>query len=141
MMVSVCLVVNSCGKLLFGLLTDRIGARKAVLLYAAMILTGTLLLVLVRQPWAMFGAAALIGFAYALATVGTVMVVRTVFGLDYYGQVYPKVNLIATVGSAFGVSLIGFIYDGAGSYVPALVLMIAMIVVMAGAVVMVFRKR
>ena len=141
MMVSVCLVVNSCGKLLFGLLTDRIGARKAVLLYAAMILTGTLLLVLVRQPWAMFGAAALIGFAYALATVGTVMVVRTVFGLDYYGQVYPKVNLIATVGSAFGVSLIGFIYDGAGSYIPALVLMIVMIVVMAGAVVMVFRKR
>lgn len=141
MMVSVCLVVNSCGKLLFGLLTDRIGARKAVLLYAAMILTGTLLLVFVRQPWAMFGAAALIGFAYALATVGTVMVVRTVFGLDYYGQVYPKVNLIATVGSAFGVSVIGFIYDGAGSYIPALVLMIVMIVVMAGAVVMVFRKR
>ena len=141
LMVTICLIMNSVGKLTLGVLTDRFGTRRSVLLFSSLLFSGFLLLLFVRKPAGMFPAAALIGLSYALSTVGIVMMVRTVFGLERYNQIYPRIVLFATVSSAFGSSLIGFIYDGTGSYIPAFILVIAVIALEIAAVFTVFKMK
>ena len=141
LMVTLCLIMNSAGKLTLGVLTDRFGTKRSVLLFSILLLLGFLLLLLVPRPFGMFPAAALIGLSYALSTVGIVMMVRTVFGLERYNQIYPKVVLFATVSGALGSSLIGFIYDGTGSYTLAVILVLVILALETASVLLVFRMK
>ena len=141
LMVTICLIINSAGKLTLGVLTDKFGTKRSVLLFSALLLLGFLLLLLIPKPFGMLPASALIGLSYGLSTVGIVMMVRTVFGLERYNQIYPKIVLFATVSGALGSSLIGFIYDGTGSYTLALLLVLAILVLEISAVLLVFRMK
>ena len=141
LMVTICLIMNSAGKLILGILTDRFGTKRSVLLFSTLLLLGFLLLLLIHRPVGMFPASALIGLSYGLSTVGIVMMVRTVFGLERYNQIYPKIVLFGTVSGALGSSLIGFIYDGTGSYIPALLLVLVILMIEIAAVLLVFRMK
>ena len=131
-LLSICMVANSGGKILFGALADKFGAQKIIMLFALLIGAGSLMLMLFHVPGLMYISAALFGLCYAIANVGTVTATRELAGRTLYNTVYPTVSMIATVANAFGSSLVGFMYDASGSYSSGLILASCLALVMMG---------
>ena len=125
MMLSVCMVANSGGKILFGFLSDRLGTKKTIPLFGIAITVGAVLLVLLRIPAAMFVGAFLFGLCYAM-NIGAISATRELAGRQKYNEVYPIINMTATLANAFGSSLVGVMYDASGSYTSALSLAIGL---------------
>ena len=127
MMLSVCMVANSLGKIILGALADRFGSRISLLLYCALTIGAAVLMMLVHTASAMYIGAGLFGLVYALGTVGVVMMTKDTFGLENYSRTYPKISLAGTIANAVFSSVIGFMYDISGNYVPTLILMLTML--------------
>lgn len=140
-MLSVCMIANTAGKLVFGILADRLGAKRSILLYSAFIAAGALLMLFVHAPGVMFLTAALFGLSYSLPTVGAVLVTKELFGMERYSQVYPKVNLSTTITNAVATSLIGFLYDAHGAYTLALLLVFGMMLLQIAVVLTAYRRK
>ena len=138
-MMSVVLAVNTGGKLLCGALIDRMGVRRAMLIYDAVVVTGILLLLLVRASAAMLLSAALIGLCYSIPTVGAVMISRELFSPEYFCRIFPRINLGASAVNALGYTLLSAIHSATGSYVPALILSLALMLVSMGMLIGVYR--
>ncbi len=128
LMMTVVLITNTGGKFLCGIMTDRLGVRRSVLIYGTVIAAGLMLLYLSKTSGTMLASAAMIGLCYSIPTVGAVMICRELFSPDRYIQVYPKVALCVTVSNALGYPLLGAIYDRAGSYDPVLLLVFGVMV-------------
>ncbi|MBQ2059343.1 MAG: MFS transporter [Firmicutes bacterium] len=140
-MLSVGMIANTGGKLIIGVLVDRLGTRLSVLIMSCAVALGVISVMTVRNAAGMLAGAALIGFAYSLCTVGIVMTVRDSFGAANYGLVYPKASLCMTVTYALGSSLIGFVYDATRSYVPILWLILAVLAGTASVTLAIYARK
>lgn len=140
-MLSVCMVANTGSKLLFGILSDKIGARRSLLLFCALVAAALLLLIFIRAAAPLLIAAALLGCTYALATVGVVMLTKDAFSRAQYEKVFPSISMAGTLANAAASSLIGFLYDGSGAYTGALALLLALCALQAGAVFAAYRNK
>ena len=140
-MMSIVLIVNTAGKFLFGLMTDRIGVRRSILIYGIAIGGGILLLLLVRASAAMLAGAGLMGLCYSIPTVGAVMICRELFSPEQYSRVFPKVNLGVSAANALGYPVLGLIYDRTGNYDGALMLVFGVIVLSVACVFLVYRLK
>ncbi|MBQ7992767.1 MAG: MFS transporter [Solobacterium sp.] len=127
LMLSICMVANSLGKIVLGALADRFGSRMSLLFYCALTIGATVVLMLVHTTFGMYIGAALYGLVYALGTVGVVMITKDTFGLENYSRTYPTISLAGTIANALFSSVIGFMYDLSGNYVPTLILMLVML--------------
>lgn len=140
-MLSACMVTNAGGKVLLGALAERFGVKRPALAYTALLAAGMLLLLTVHTVPVALACGAILGLAFSLTTVVPALVTKDVFGQANYRRVFPVVMLVGTLANASFASLIGYIYDGAGSYRPAMLLLTAFL---AGIVVLLFllyRKR
>ena len=123
---SFALIGNIIFKLVIGILADRFGASAAYLTTLFLNLAGTALLLLVHMPAVSLAAAFLFGSAYAAASVGMALQTRSHVGGERYPSVYPIVNLAGSTGAALILSVIGYIYDFCGSYIPAILTILGM---------------
>lgn len=139
LMMSVVLVVNTAGKFLLGLMTDRIGVRLSFLIYGLIITAGIVLLLLTRIPGLLLLSAAMIGLCYSLPTVASVMICRELFSPDQYSAIYPKIYLGVSIAIALGYPLLGVFYDQTGKYDSALIMMIGVILISIAGVFMIYR--
>ena len=140
-MMSVVLVVNTAGKFLFGMMTDKIGVRRSFLIYGLTIAGGILLLLLVRSSVPMLVSAGMIGLCYSIPTVGAVMLCWELFSPEDYGRVFPKINLGTSAANALGYPVLGAIYDRTGNYDGALILVLGIILLSVGSVFLVYRMK
>lgn len=127
-MVSICMVFNTGGKIVMGLLTDKFGVEKPTTVYCITTLIGLAILATVPSSIAQMVAAALIGTDYSLGAVSVVMLSLKVFGQDY-NKYYPTVSLIETISIAVFSSVVGFMYDIFHSYTPAVWMIFAFIAI------------
>jgi MFS family permease len=104
------------GRLVFGLLGDRHGAKRVLIggLFLQALAAGAF--VFARRPEEFYAVAAVFGFAY-----GGVMPLYAVLARDYFGQhimgtVLGAAAMVSSLGMALGPSLGGWIFDTAGSY-------------------------
>ncbi len=134
-MLSVSLVTNTVGKLIFGVLADRVGAKVTVPLYCCLVALSGAAMFLFPLSFVMIPAAGVYGLCYSLSTLSIVMLTKDAFGVEQYAHVYPKVNLGMTISNAVGSSVIGFLFDASGGYLSSLELTLAFLAV---AVAMVF---
>ena len=141
LMLSISLVMNTGGKIVFGYLTDRIGTKRAILLYAALVAIGAFVLLTVRNPFGLYGGAALVGLCAAVGTVGSILVTRDLFGVERYSKVFPIVNLLSIPANAVGASAVGFAYDASGNYDFALVSIMVLMVSIMVVVVLAYRLK
>lgn len=141
LMLSVCMIMNTCGKLILGVLIETIGTMKAVILYLVLILAASLGILFVHQPFVMLVCAGLIGLSYGLGTVGVTTITREKFGNDNYGNVYPKISLGTTISNAVGSSLVGYIYDFTGSYNLVLIMIACFVSVSVLIVIQCYGKK
>lgn len=120
LMVSVTMVMNTAGKIILGAISDKIGAEKALKGYGVLVVIGLLVLVSFKShPIFSIVGAVLVGLVYAMAAVGAVLLSQNLFR-ESYNAYYPKVSLVGTISNALFTTAVGFVYDIANSYDPAL---------------------
>ncbi|MDO4538596.1 MAG: MFS transporter [Coriobacteriales bacterium] len=140
-MLSACMVANTVGKILLGVLIDRFGGRASLLLYALIVAGALALLFFVATPQVLPVAAALYGCCYAMAAVGNTMITRDAFGVGNYAKTYPVVSLMGNVANAAFSSIIGFMYDFSGGYRSTLIMFGAMSAALAALILFVYAQR
>lgn len=104
------------GRLVFGLLGDRYGAARVLvlaLLAQAVVVLGY---VMARELGSFYAVAALFGFTYAGVMPLFAVIAREHFPLRMMGTVIGGVAMAGSLGMATGPLVGGLIYDSLGSY-------------------------
>jgi MFS family permease len=114
------------GKISLGSVADRWGVRPTVALAFGMILAGFLLLMGAAWTLVAFAFAIVYGFGIGAPLVVNPALTAECLGLKHFGTVFGILTLFTTGGAALGAVLTGFIYDAAGSYIPALLLFVGL---------------
>ena len=139
-MVSATMITNTGGKLLYGILSDKLGSRLTTSAYIVAITSALLMMATVRDYTLLLIAAALIGLSYSMGTVASSSIVREVFGPENYSKVYPKLSFCITLSSSSFTTLIGSAYDITGSYQFILLAMAALELCALLIIQLVFKK-
>ena len=121
-MLSAVMIGNLSGKFSFGAISEIIGTVKTVLGMIAISTTSILILIFFHQPFALVFGSFLFGFLFSVGGVALPLLSTEFFDPVIGVKVYSQVNFIASMGGAVSVSLVGFIYDFTGSFIPAFVM-------------------
>lgn len=115
------------GRIIIGLLVDRVGARRTLVITFSMAMLVFASLLFAMDIWMLY----LVGIVYGLAGwMGAVIspMIAEMFGMTAHGTIYGVSNFIGTIGGALGPFLAGFIFDTMGSYKLAFIISAAICV-------------
>jgi len=118
---SVTLAGNICSKILFGIVSDKLSAKVAIMTYACICTLSLVLLILHGNPLLILIAAFSYNFTAANSSVGISIITSDLFGESNYSKVYPMLSFIGSYAMAFSSASIGYMFDIFGSFVPVLV--------------------
>lgn len=104
------------GQIGLGGLGDKIGNKKAFFCSLVILTLGSLLLLGLREVWAFFIIAVLLGTAFGLAGTQTSPMTAWLFGLASHGLFLGIFSFCFTLGASLGPLVFGYIYDSTGSY-------------------------
>jgi len=104
------------GKILCGLVADRVGAKQTLVVGLAIQAVAVSLYLVTRDLAGFYALALLFGFAYGGVMPLYAILVREYFGERAMGSVFGAVALISTLGMAVGPWGGGWLYDTFGSY-------------------------
>ena len=121
-----------------GLVGDRIGNRKALIIGLILSTAALLWLVPVRELWMFYLFAVVFGLGLGSMGTSESPLVARLFGLTSHGLIYGVMGLGFTAGGAVGPVMIGYICDVTGSYQPAFIVCAALGII--GLILMVILK-
>jgi MFS family permease len=104
------------GKIVCGLVADRAGAKRTLVVGLAIQAIAISFYLVTRELWGFYAVALLFGFAYGGVMPLYAVVVREYFGARIMGSVFGAVSTVATLGMALGPVVGGTLYDRLGSY-------------------------
>jgi MFS family permease len=104
------------GKVVCGLIADRVGAKRTLVVGLALQAVGVSLYLFARDLAAFYGVALVFGFAYGGVMPLYAILVREYFGARIMGAVFGAVAFVSTLGMALGPWAGGWVYDAFGSY-------------------------
>ena len=139
-MLSVTMVMNTLGKLIYGAMVDRIGNRISMTIWFAAMFVGVILLLFVRSAPLLYVCAGFFGLGYTFTSLSNIILYKDLFGVENYSKVYPKLSLVGTLSNALVTSLVGFIYDATKSYAVALLLLACVLVLTCSLVLKAYKK-
>jgi len=113
---SVAGLASLSGRIICGLMADRIGAKRMLLIGLALQAVSVSLYVFTRDLASFYAVAVMFGFAYGGAMPLYAIIVREYFGARIMGTVFGAVGAVATLGMALGPWTGGWLYDSLGSY-------------------------
>lgn len=135
---SAVLIGGATGKVLIGMINDRFGVSSAITAAIGSGVAGLAALMYAPSFILMLLAGLLFGIGYSCSVVLPPLVVRLVFGTRDYSRIYSLVMVASGLGSAFGASLIGYIYSVTSKFnyifVSIIVLMLISLIMSSGAV-------
>jgi OFA family oxalate/formate antiporter-like MFS transporter len=120
------------GRLVMGVVSDRLGRRPTVALAMAMQAAAFVAFVVVRELGALYATALLFGYSYGAVSTLFTAIIGDLFGRARAGTLVGV--LFAMAGSMAGVGplIAGALYDATGSYTPAFAVSAALNVVAVG---------
>ena len=124
-MLSASMFGNISAKMVFGILSDKIGSFYTSVVILAVNLCSLFILLFVKAEAAMIIAAFLFGTIYSMGSVGIALLCKDFFGIENYNVTYPKVTFAIGISGAVFASLIGYVYDFTGGYTAAILMLIA----------------
>ena len=113
---SVAGVGSLTGKVICGLVADRIGAKTMLLVGLALQAISISLYTITGGLAGFYALALMFGFAYGGVMPLYAIVVREYFGAKIMGTTFGAVGFVATLGMAMGPLAGGWLYDSFGSY-------------------------
>ncbi|GAB2480183.1 MFS transporter [Alkalibacterium psychrotolerans] len=120
-MLSAVMVGNISFKLLIGFISDTIGVMKAAVIMILINIAGILLLLSVSHPAAQIAGSFVFGSVFSVPAVAFPLLTTELFGKELYVRIFPIISFIAGVGGALSMTVVGYVFDFTGSYVPAFV--------------------
>lgn len=123
MVTSFNMVGNVAGKLLIGVMADKIGIFPSVNLTSVVIAISTVMLIFSgTNPVMMYAGALLLGMVYSMGTTVPPLVYMEVYGPDEYKTHLSRFQSYNSVTMALASSGLPYIYDFTGSFNGALIL-------------------
>ena len=104
------------GKVVCGLVADRVGAKRVLVAGLALQAVAVSLYLFTRELAGFYAVGVVFGFAYGGVMPLYAILVREYFGARIVGTVFGAVALASTLGMALGPLAGGWVYDAFGSY-------------------------
>jgi MFS family permease len=105
------------GKIVCGLVADRVGAKRVLVAGLALQAVAVSLYLVTRETASFYALALMFGFAYGGVMPLYAILVREYFGARIMGTIFGAVAFVSTLGMALGPWAGGWLYDAFGSYV------------------------
>ena len=132
-MASLTMLTLGFSKILMGKIMDRWDGRAGIALFLSALLVSTLALLSIKSPGMPVLAALAAGLGGSGCTVILSCFTRDFFGAGDYSRIYAIVNASSYMGTAFGVSAPGMLFDHFGSYQAAWILFLLLVLIDAAA--------
>jgi MFS family permease len=113
---SVAGLASLSGRILCGLIADRIGAKRMLLIGLAMQAVAVSLYVFTSSLGSFYALALLFGFSYGGVMPLYAILIREYFGARIMGTTFGAVSAVSTLGMALGPWAGGWLYDSLGGY-------------------------
>jgi MFS family permease len=104
------------GKIICGLVADRVGAKRVLVVGLAMQAVAITFYLLTRDVAHFYAVALIFGFSYGGVMPLYAILVREYFGARIMGTVFGAAGFASTLGMAMGPVAGGWLYDAHGSY-------------------------
>ncbi|MGH7325894.1 MAG: MFS transporter, partial [Candidatus Rokuibacteriota bacterium] len=104
------------GKIICGLVADRVGAKRVLFAGLALQVVAVSLYLVTRELSHFYAVALMFGFAYGGVMPLYAILVREYFGARIMGTTFGAVGFASTLGMALGPLAGGWLYDAFGSY-------------------------
>ena len=109
-------VASIFGKIMLGILGDRVGNRTVFVFSFALMAASLFWLVPVKETLFLFLFAIAFGFAYGGSATSQSPLLASLFGLRSHGLIFGVVNNGFTIGATLGPVAAGALFDLTGSY-------------------------
>ena len=110
---------NAAGKVVFGIVADRIGARVAMAVSFAIIACGIVLLLCSREGLLLASFLAVYGPTWGAPLALIPLLTIESLGLKHYGSLGGMLRIAEATGAVLGPLIVGRIFDLTNSYGPA----------------------
>jgi len=118
--------VSVAGRLAVGAVGDRIGNRRAFLLWFVFLLSALVWLLFASSGWMLFVFAVVYGFAHGGFYTVLSPTVAELFGLRAHGAIFGFIYFWGTIGGAVGPVVSGWIFDSQQSYDTAFTILLGL---------------
>ncbi len=122
-------LLGMVGKLAFGMLAERIGARTTTMLNLAGQATFALAMIPVGESWLAWLAVPLFGLFMGGFGVVHTLLVQEAFGIRHFGAIMGLVNTVSVISFGVGPLVAGISFDATGSYAAAFAIVAALFLV------------
>lgn len=119
LMLAVTGALGAVGRVFWGLVGDRLGPRRALILVLSIQTAVIFSMTWVWQSWMLFVLAAALGLSFGGVYPLYALSIHTYFGTRSLGGIYGYFSAAAMFGMGFGGYLGGQIFDWTGSYLVA----------------------
>jgi MFS family permease len=113
---SVASLASLSGKIICGLVADRVGAKRTLVAGLALQAAAVSLYLFTRELAGFYAVALIFGFAYGGIMPLYAILVREYFGERIMGAAFGAVAFVSTLGMALGPWAGGWLYDNFGGY-------------------------
>ena len=110
------------GRFLTGFFSDKVGARRVLVVCITTLTLALIWLLVVKESWMFYLFAVIYGVAYGGIVPLYTLITAELFGLKFLGIISAAAMLLGTIGGAVGAPIAGSIFDATGSYDLALLL-------------------
>lgn len=104
------------GKIVCGLVADRVGAKQTLVVGLAIQAVAVTLYIFTRDLASFYALSVMFGFAYGGVMPLYAILVREYFGARIMGTAFGAVALVSTLGMSIGPPVGGWLFDTYGSY-------------------------
>jgi MFS transporter, OFA family, oxalate/formate antiporter len=116
MILSVMIVALTSGCLVMGLITDKFGNRRVLIICECLFLSVLLLLLPVKSAWGTGIIVVILAFGSGGISIMQVSVIADLFGLKSNGAILGVNEFALTIGGSLGTFIAGLIFDTTGNY-------------------------
>ena len=108
--------VSMAGRFITGMVIDRIGSKRTMILALLLLLTSLVWLQTADNIWKLYIFACVYGLAHGGFFTVISPIVAELFGIASHGALFGLVVFFGTAGGAAGPIVTGFLFDSSGSY-------------------------
>jgi MFS family permease len=119
-------IVSLGSKILWGVLSDKIGREITYTIGITVYIFGMITLILFSffpSSGLTYFYSVFLGMGYSVTASLPPLIIADLFEGHAYGGIFGSLMIFVGVGGAFGAWFAGFIYDRTGSYVPVFIIM------------------
>ena len=119
-MISAAAIGNMVGKIVFGIVCDKIGVRLTNAIFLCLSLVAMLMWLFLPGNATYLVAGFLFGTNNAVASVGLPLACRAVFGNKDYSKIWSRLCMASALLGGSATSIVSYIAQGGGSYTIAI---------------------